>query len=308
VLWDEDGANARVPRLGLPFAVVGLAAGWLSARAVSSPLFDPPARGISFERTAVTAACAGAVLGILCRRWCRRSLSFAGPPIPWHLVFILVELIGAGTGAFVSANAHRHRAWLEGTAIGLGCAVPVFPVVAVVIAAAQRAARARLGSIVAAADRRTVWAMLFAGLAPLTVPAVAEWLPGRRYLIFPPVLEIAIALVAFLVVTGCVVFDLAARARLRRMVGSLGALEPIADVDGAPRAIRRTDVGLGRGARARVHVPEHYRRGPEVRALVIGEPEEADRALASIVRHGGIRFVLAALVLGAHAVAPLLLR
>jgi hypothetical protein len=308
VLWDEDGANARVPRLGLPFAVVGLAAGWLSARAVSSPLFDPPVRGISWGRAAITASVAGAILGVLCRRWCRRSVSFAGQPIPWHLVFVLVELVGAVTGAIVGAEAHSRHPFAEGTAISLCCAVPVFPVVALVIVAAQRAARARLGSIVAAADRRTVWAVLFAGVAPLTLPAIAEWLPGRYILIIPPVLEIGIAVVAFLVVTGCVLFDLAARARLRRIVGSLGSLEPIADVDGAPLAARRTDVGLGSGARARVHVPEHYRRGPEVMALVIGQPEEADRALATVVRHGWVRLMLVALVLAAHVLGPQLVR
>ena len=62
--------------------------------------------------------------------------------------------------------------WITGECAfgGALCAVVFLPVCLVVIGAARRAQRARLGSIVAGSDRRTVWGILAIPFSSVTTP------------------------------------------------------------------------------------------------------------------------------------------
>src|SRR5262245_10811336 len=96
-------ADRRMPSLVLPFALVGLAAGWLFAGLLANPLLHrlPPGRQ---GAAALAAGAAGVLVGVLLSR-------FAGPEAarraPWitRLWFGAVLLAsGAGAGLVVKAR------------------------------------------------------------------------------------------------------------------------------------------------------------------------------------------------------------
>jgi hypothetical protein len=95
-----------------------------------------------------------------------------------------VILGGAASGGFTGGITENNvDGVLSGILNGGLCSIAFLPICAAVLAAARRAERARLGSIVAGADLREVWAILAAALAVATPWPSPPWPPspiGRR--------------------------------------------------------------------------------------------------------------------------------
>src|SRR5262249_49133253 len=130
----------RTPSLVLPFAVVGLAAGWLADGLLANPLVGAATfnnQGLA----AVAAALAGAALGAI--------LAQVGASSSILRLSLLVVGAGLLAGGLVGNFEDRSpMAALSGALNGAISGAAFIPVAALVLAAARRAARARQGSIV----------------------------------------------------------------------------------------------------------------------------------------------------------------
>src|SRR5262249_14680243 len=124
----------------------------------------------------------GALTGAALKRACigRRYDYEIGEPDPelrpatdfWPLHAGLVLAAGAATGGAVATLTPGCSTQAECVLGGIGCALVFVPVCLAVVAAARRAQRARLGSLVAGSDRRAVWAILAMLLAVMTLEPV----------------------------------------------------------------------------------------------------------------------------------------
>src|SRR5262249_40198917 len=157
-----------------PFALVGAAAGWLSAGFLANPIV-----AVTVGREQVSAALCSSIIGALVGAWlthaCERErkralLELRAPReqtesgVLRALAFELVcsVVIGGAVGGACVGGLSRHSIGGAGSGAvnGALCAIAFLPVCTLVLSAALRAQRARLGSIVAAADRRAVWGIL----------------------------------------------------------------------------------------------------------------------------------------------------
>jgi hypothetical protein len=300
---------SRFPELALPFAVVGAAAGWLSAGFVDSPLLGFEA---SRPAAAACAAAMGGLLGLVLRQLCvggryRYELGEPSPEVRprldhWLVHSVLVLAAGAATGALTRTVSRDRESMVEWMLGATACAGVFVPVCLAVLSAGRRAQRARLGSLVATGDRRAVWGILAVLLAGTTVLALPEWPAwgageGSAPLAVPVVLVAAVAA------------TLAIRAKDRRVAARAQAVldadlsEGTAgdEVNGAPPAM---DMGLGdetlgqvvRGAAA-------YRQRERIAALVKGSPEKAVATLERAAFRGSVALTAIGIVSAFHVAA-----
>src|SRR5689334_10062342 len=92
--------SSRFPELAYPFAVVGAAAGWLSAGFLNHPLLDLAPR----REQGVAALLAGAITagaGAILTRYSRRSSLHDDASHPWLRLVLTVLAAGAFSGAAV---------------------------------------------------------------------------------------------------------------------------------------------------------------------------------------------------------------
>ena len=306
---------SRFPHLALPFAIVGAAGGWLSASLVSNPLVQRFRWDLEVEATLVAAAFAG-LAGALLTRWCRRDpLAYVldpsdseAAPRPatdrWPLQALVVLAAGTLTGAIVASALDVYNGLWFGALAGLGCAAAFVPVCLAVIAAARRARRARLGSLVSDSDRRAVWGILATALSVATLEALPAWPAAAAGEGSAPVPAAVMLGAAALVIAGILVADgLGLRRARRELAPGLVARDPTSlastDVE-APRL----DLGLGDDLAARIaRTAAAYRGRDRTLALVQGDPEQAISAFRRALARGGACLSIVALAAGAHALA-----
>lgn len=303
---------SRFPRLAPPFAIVGAAAGWLSAGLVQHPLRYAP-NGDFRILAALVAMSFGAGTGALLRRFCvgKRYAWEFDPPDPearapldsWH-VHVLTILVAAGAaGATVMVLwKEAHRAPVAAL-FGLLCALPFLPVCAAVLSAARRAQRGRLGSLVAGADHRAVWGILAITLLIASLEGLPDWTAPRSGWSGPePVAVLWIALVVCIATVFAADFSAHRRAQqaiLRPLVRH-EADDGNIDAEAAPRL----DLGLGNDLHAHLHRgAAAYRTRDRALALVQGDPARAVAALRRALQRGAIGLGVAGAVATAHIAA-----
>jgi hypothetical protein len=153
---------ARFPHLAPPFAIVGAAAGWLSARVIANPLVYQAPRaspGVVAGCAMLFAALAGALLTRLCIG--KRYLYEIDAPDPelrprtdrWWIHTGVVLLAGTATGALSGVLLHEEYGGpVPGAAMGLCCTFPFVPICLAVLSA--RSSPAATGGRCGASSRR----------------------------------------------------------------------------------------------------------------------------------------------------------
>ncbi len=288
-----------MPRLFAPLAVVGAAAGWLSAE-----VLDNPIAGVTPSHAGGVAAAAAAVMGALggaiLQRWCApRAWTSAGAT--WMQVAVVVLGGGAASGAVTGGVAFASgQGATSGLLAGLGVGLVFLPVCALVVAMARRAARARVGSLVASADRREVWAVTAAALAVMTAAALPDVMAGER-----PLVAWAIGCGAVLATLALLAGDALAWAAVWRLAREAERMDlregPAGEAEGALPTI---DLGLGHEVRARMaRSAAAYRGQDRAAALLVGSFAEARAALRWGVARKALACLVAAAALGGHALA-----
>ncbi len=303
--WD-DSESYRVPNLTLPFALVGLVAGWLSGRAIGGPMFDRALVGALPEWAALCGTLLGGVAGTFLWLRCKDELgpSMKRRPLPKIPLPAVVLIAGALCGEAVGLLLPYGDVF-RSPFLGLLCAVPLIPVAAYVVAAARRAARARHGSLVAGSDRRAVWSALAVTLAITTLASLPEW-SSALFLQHsgPPREAVLTALFASALIVGVLLLDLLSVLRLRRLVRIGATME-----QREPGQIRdRTvlpcvDLGLGEDLLAEVAYRSAYRHAGRITSLLVGDPDEARQALRSAIIRSLVSTLIATSVVAIHALA-----
>jgi TPR repeat protein len=298
---------SRMPQLTLPFAVIGAVAGWLGTGLLCNPLLQ-----VSSERTRpVATLCAAAVaaaVGAYVTERCRRegdAWTITGAT--WARVVCAVLVGGAAAGAcvggvIVGPEITIRRSISSGLMIGALCAVAFLPVCAVVVAAARRAARARMGSLVARADRRAVWSILAAAASVATLAALPDWPAASAFDVEVPWAAIAIVIACAAVIAVGLVADAFALRKLLRIARRALDVEPAQALEEAARGGADVlDVGLGAEASvAFEHRGSAYRAHARAVAVVIGDLTAATTALRRAIVRGIASLALLAAVLTAH--------
>jgi hypothetical protein len=185
---DSDLARMhRMPGLAAPFAMVGAAAALFSVLGLGAA--RESVRWTEPISTAVVAAIAGAMVGAALRRW----QTLHEPMMARGNVALRVACLVLPAAAFMGGVV-GNSTWGEDAIpmYGLGGAVvglAFLPSCLEVLEAARSAARARLGSLVAEADRRTTRSTLLVVVvlaAGLQAPAIAL---GRFSKSLPPLAQ-----------------------------------------------------------------------------------------------------------------------
>lgn len=293
----------RFPRLELPFALVGAAGGFLSVELLSSPWLRGMPRDlqpVAVVAGAIIATIVGTIIRKLCvgRRYAYRldepdAMSRATSDRDGvHTIVVLAG--GSIIGAIVGLAANCSYGVAQGTLGGLLCSIVFLPVVIAVLRFARASQRARLGTLVARADRRAVWSVLAATLALTTLEAVPDWL-GR----YDGLVATAIACACGVVVLAVLLWDQRANRSARATLADLTT--PSTFADEAPQTI---DLGLGDDVGARIaHGASAYRDRDRTLALVRGDPFEVRQAMTRAVLRGRASIALILAVLGVHALA-----
>ncbi len=208
----------RMPEIAYPFAVFGAAAGWLAAGFLCTPIVDlthghseqPLAAGCSL----VIAAALGRYL-----TWSVvNARVFADVSGTWFRLVVAQAFGGALSGTLVGGFAWGNERGASAGCVAGGLAGLAFlPIGAAVVGAALRASRARLGSVVAASDRRAMWGILAAVLAGATLLAVPDWPASVIGYVETPWAALGLTLACGGLMVGLLVADLQAFARVRRL-------------------------------------------------------------------------------------------
>ncbi|MCC6528608.1 MAG: hypothetical protein IT373_38535 [Polyangiaceae bacterium] len=283
----------RVPRLELPFALGAALAAWLVVTA-----------GLRYELEDVRLGAFLAVL--LCAapvgtlaRFCalpppapppRELDTDLRPPRPplrrrWlglGAVWLAAGMLVAGALGYV-ANAGRMyqlESAIASTGVGALGALAILPGCLWVVYKARAAGRARLGSIVAASDRRAVWGALGLVLAAESLAVLPSWFlhprDPARFAARPVAIGTAVLALGLV---GLAASDWLARRRLGRLTALRASLEEL-DAEVAEMA-RHTDVGLGAELYGRTLMGQRYRQGRERVPVVRGSLEQASRVVAA---------------------------
>jgi hypothetical protein len=298
---------SRFPQLALPFAVVGAAAGWLSAGITDNPLVGyVVSRPVAALCATAIAALTGALLKPLCvgkRLWYEmgeRDPESRPWTDAWPLQTGIVVAAGALTGALVGVLCHEPSPGQFAVG-GALCAVAFLPVCLAVVAVGRRAQRARLGSVVAGSDRRAVWGILAVLLAVMTLEALPDWPAWRAGEGIPPWVVPAALAAALAVTQGILVADRRALAHAQEEIEAMPS-EHGPDEDPGDERLPRLDLGIGDELRARVGGAA-YRETQRTLALVKGTPGLSLGALQRAVLRGKVGLALIGAVAAGHAAA-----
>lgn len=301
---------ARMPEIAYPFAVFGAAAGWLAAGFLATPIVNLT---YGHSEPLFTAGCSlviAAALGRYLTRSVVNAAVFADPSATWARL-VVAQILGGGLiGALVGWDIWRSEPGITaGMAGGALVGIAFLPIGALVVGAARRAARARMGSIVAASDRRAMWGILAAALAGATLLALPDWPASTLGRVAPPWVAMGVTLACGALTVGLLVADLEALSRVRRLDREAGSME-VRDPSAEPRdddPEPEVDFGLGADVLARMERgAAAYRARDRATALLLGSSVAAAGALSAGRRRSaiGIGIVLAALAAHALAAGP----
>lgn len=304
---------SRFPHLALPFTLVGAAAGWLSAGLFENPAIVRVKPAPQLAVTVLAAAMAG-LTGALLTRLCAGgpesrlrddASSPARPPSDvWRNHVAAVLVAGTLTGGLASVLFDAYHGPAIAAVGGLACAAAFLPVCLAVLGAARRAQRARLGSLVAASDRRAVWGILATALSVTTLGALPSWAAAAAGDV-PSQLPVALMLAASaLGIAGILAADLRSARRARQTLSPDVIAKEASEIASSDTATPRLDLGLGDDLAARVARPSSAYRGRDrAVALILGNPGLALSALRRAVRRGAVGLALVAVAAGLHVVA-----
>lgn len=303
---------SRFPHLALPFALTGAAAGWLSAGIVHHPVIFPAETDLRLT-TAAIAAAFGAAVGFLIRRFCVRKRysweDLAPDPMErpasdsWLRHGALIFAAGAAVGG-IFAEQSRYCDVPVGMLCGVLFTAPFVPVCAFLLAAARRAQRARLGSLVAGSDRRAIWGILAITLTVCTLEGLPDWAAPRGRPLFGPEPVIAFLAAAAATIGLVLAADSRALARARSLIAmGLGRHHRDgAGFDGD--SVPRLDLGLGDDVLSQVaRTGAVYRGRDRTLALVQGDVDQAIGALARARWRGVVGIFVLGVVITMHALA-----
>jgi hypothetical protein len=300
-------AKPTLSELTFPFALVGLVAGWLSAGLLANPVIGVAVAGQQGV-AAVIAGLIGAVIGTLLGRLHvpRNAFAEEGPPwIPVALYLIPGGAITGGAVGWIASGGHGNGL-SSGLLNGLICAPGFVPVGTLVLSAARRARRARLGSIVAGSDARSIWSILAIALSVTTLAALPDWAAWRHARAALPHAALAMADGAAVLIACLMVADAVALVRVVRLGRQqMEQREPEDDAAreaAAREAIPTTDLGLGEEVMAQLaRGAAVYRSQERTVALLLGSVTEARAALRRALWRGAAGLAIAGATLACHA-------
>ncbi len=272
-------------------ALVGAAAAVFSLAGFGS--YSPGAARASLALAALWGASAGGLAGIVLGAWEARR-----DPGSREATLLRVGLVALSAGALVGAGvgqASGARMDFPGFVAGGAAAGLLFlPACCAIVDAARRAARARSGSIVAAADRRSVWSTSLAAASLATLAQVPALLSGcaTRPLSVPQHLALALGVGVL-----CLVALLGMARSDARGSAELDAVDVGVEIAGLHAVVpaRVVDVGLGDARWARGAEVRTYRTAPRTDVVLRGDPAVARGALAAARRGRAVSQLLAML-------------
>jgi hypothetical protein len=247
---DDPAEPLVMPSLARPFAVFGAAAGLFAILGIGA--FREPARQVSPLAPMIVTAAAAAGAGEVLRRWKRLH----DPALAREALVLWVAVVAGAAGA-VSGGVVGFLTWgaggVEHFALGGALVALAFvPSCVVVFDAARRASRARLGSLVAASDARTVTSTVLAGVAFAGATQVPAVLSANTSVALPPLAQVALSFLAcggsMLAIVLLQRRDLVARAALEAHAADMRWLERAPEGEAAaaaPQAEAPIDLGLG---------------------------------------------------------------
>jgi hypothetical protein len=293
---------ANMPSIAKPFAGFGAAAGLFAILALGS--FRDAARDVSPLAPMIATAAAAAAAGMALRHF--RHLHAPGLAREAVVLWIAAACAAAGAASgavvgFLTWGADGVvRFFLGGAAVALFFA----PSALVVFDAAQRAARGRHGSLVAATDRRTVSSTVLAGVAFAAATAVPAILSANVSSELDPLVQVALSLATCLGATAGIVVlerrDRRARAALDAFAKEAPWLDPAEEAEALPP--EAVDLGIGAEHWTRTSDASYRRSGrPEI--LVRGSIDAATAAFDECTRRRHRSLIVAASSLTAVAVA-----
>ena len=292
----------RVPNLVIPFAMVGAAAGWLTGRSLAGPMFG----GVSSHHVAPAATglalFLGAFAGFLLQRQCRDIVATGGGPRHMRMLAIVVS-VGAISGAGASFFIPYDDGWFNSALLGAAASLVFAPIAAYVVSAARRAARARLGSIVAAADHRAVWVALAVSIGVATLGALPEWEVRYPTIDVPPLPAFCMAMASVGLTLSALVLDLFA---LRKLTGIERRAETMVEAATDPERpeLPVIDLGLGDEVLASVAHGATYRDQAErVTGLLVGSAIHAHYAMRAAALRSAVSSAVIATVIAVHFLA-----
>jgi hypothetical protein len=302
---------SRMPELALPFAVAGAAAGWLAAGCLANPFIIRHGEGGMQVPATLCAAVVCGIVGRLLSRLSNPTNPFANAHVGWlrltAFVLLGASMSGAITGGLMIGDL---QALSEGFQIGFGFGIPFTPICALVLRAARRAERARMGSIVADADRREVWGILFTTLAVASLVALPDWRASLTdfygYTVPKPIVATLMAAGAGLATIAFLVADARALVRISGATRGMVPSSDDADTITAGTGVPKVDLGLGDDIFAKLarHAAA-YRSRDQAVALVVGCPNQAAAALRRSIRRNIASLVLCACVVAGHVIASM---
>ena len=283
---DEDAfgsvALRRMPGLAVPFALVAASAAFFSVFAVGGDLWRmrdaaSPLGAVAF------AMVPGALAGAVIRRWRHLYGLFTTRTACVVRIALVVAAAGASIGAVIGWCAWALQANLGVCAVdGAVYALAFVPAALIVRSAAVRAARARLGSIVAGVDRRTVTVTLLGVIAFSAMTQGPALFFGDYSSLVHPLVQVASSVA---VSAGCATAialirrrDHEARALLEAAAAQpwLERIDAIATEAGSAPAL---DLGLGAARWGRTSELATYRTAPRSEVVLRGSVDDARRAV-----------------------------
>jgi MFS family permease len=216
----------------------------------------------------------------------------------WPLVRIWLGS-GAAAGALISLVIPFSRpafippTFIEGMALGAVAAAMLFPACAWLMGQARVAQRARLGSIVAAADRRAIWS---------TSAVVLSLSSMAGLLLAPSRATMLVAAAGGMLALSLWILD-------RHACDSVGALTGVGEkldafqVQHGEHLVAKTDLGLGDQILGELQVGATYRDGGRRVPLLRGSVEKAREALERCCSASGHRLLIAFSIWIAHGIA-----
>jgi hypothetical protein len=277
-MFDDD--FPPLPSLLPFFTIVGALASTFSVLCVGA--FNPSACDARVDIALALGASVGGALGLILSRWRALRNPMAGPELLWIRLAVLNALAGAAIGGAVTWVSYENMGQMkESIALGAVFGLLFVPGCRKVVDAAQRSVRARLGSIVAESDRRSVWtALVFVGALAVMVgaPSIAT---GACHYDLGVLAQGGILFATAAAGLGASVW-LAARERralddVVAIAREATTLESARDED--PEAPEVRDLGLGDERFAREVRGLPYRGKREATVALLGEPSAAVAAL-----------------------------
>ncbi len=273
----EPEAHAPIPSIALPFGLVGATAVVFSLVGLTAVRIGP--ERVDPAVAVASGAAAGIAVGAVLKRWPAVHSGLSAREIVAFRVALPVILAGGAIGAVLGVQAWGTFGLAPFTLGGAVAAVAFVPACLTVLEAGRRAARARLGSLVAGADKRTIWATALSSISVISLVGVPALLAGcsagRLSVPQQASLVLGVGVACALGATLLAWRDRVGISRLRELRS-----QPMEEASATTeQAIACVDVGLGDAAWSSLGSAGTYRTATRGEILLRGDVEAAIDAL-----------------------------